>query len=62
MAKLTYERVLNRYITKTVYCEPKAAQDDHSTNKMTQEDRMTIALFGLQQAEDEGDYDTALLC
>ena len=60
-AKITYQRVMQRYITKTVFCEPTAADGDHTGNPMSEEDRQTITLFGLHHTGEEGDHDATIL-
>ena len=59
-AYLPYMRVMKRYIDKTVYCEPKAAEMKASKDGMTKEDKELLDLVGLK-GTDDSDFDTKLL-
>lgn len=59
-ARLTYDRVLQRFLDKTVFVDLKAKDVDHSSNPMTEEDRELLAIVGLAKSENL-DYDSELL-
>lgn len=58
-AKLTYERVMQRYIDKMTHYEAKAHEVDHSGNPVSEEDQDVMYLAGLK-ANDEFDPDDAI--
>lgn len=60
-ARMSYERVMNRHFTRTVFAEPTAKDGDHSMNTLSEADRDTIALHGLMNTEGGEDYDAAVL-
>lgn len=58
-AKLTYERVMQRYIDKMTNYEAKATEVDHSGNPIDRDDEELMALTGLKQG-DEYDPEDAM--
>ena len=58
--RMTYDRVLQRFIDKTVFVEPKNKEVDHSGNPISPEDEELIRLIGLGHVE-HMDYDSAIL-
>lgn len=58
-AKLTYQRVVQRYIDKMTHYEAKAHEVDHSSNPVSEEDQDIMFLAGLK-GNDEFDSDDAI--
>ena len=58
-AKLTYQRVVQRYIDKMTHYEAKAHEVDHSSNPVSEEDQDIMYLAGLK-GNDEFDSDDAI--
>ena len=55
-ARLTYERVMRRYIDKMTYYEAKQKDGDHSHNLISPEDEELLYLVGMKGV-DEYDFD-----
>jgi hypothetical protein len=58
-AKMSYLRVMRRYIDKMTHYEPKAQDGDHSQNTVSADDEELMLLVGLKNG-DEYDADDAL--
>lgn len=59
-ARLTYERVMARFIDKMTHYEAKAKDGDHRHNLLSPEDEELLYLVGLKGSEDHYDFDDAL--
>ena len=60
--RIPYMRAVSRHTTKMTFYEPKAQSGDHSKNPVSDEDMMTMLLYGLKgNADDIDDFDEATL-
>lgn len=50
-ARMTYDRVLQRYLDKTTFAEPRSKDGDHSGNTISPEDEEMVRLIGISQTE-----------
>ena len=59
-ARMNYCRVMRRYYDNMTHYEPKSHTPDHSSNPISDEDKILVELLGLGGSDDM-DYDTTLL-
>jgi len=59
-ARISYQRVMRRYIDKMTFYEPKATTVDHSGNPIDDDDQELINILGLKEVK-ETDYDESIL-
>jgi len=59
-ARISYQRVMRRYIDKMTFYEPKAMSVDHSGNFVDLDDQELINILGLKDVKNT-DYDESIL-